>query len=148
MLTVRKILDAKKGQIVWTISSKVTVYEALVLMAQKDIGALLVVDNDVVGIFSERDYARKVILKGRSSKETTVGELMSAPVVAIQPDATVYECMSLMTTRKHRHMPVVENGKLIGVISIGDVVNSIMSEQETTIRDLENFICGFDAPKA
>jgi CBS domain-containing protein len=144
MLTVRNILESKVPG-VWHVSPDATAYEALELMAEKDIGALLVVDGgQVVGIFSERDYARKVILKGRSSKETTVGEIMSTPVCAITPDRTINECMALMTTRKHRHLPVIENGGLIGFISIGDVVNSIISDQRVLIHDLENFICGGD----
>jgi CBS domain-containing protein len=110
-------------------------------MAEKDIGALLVIkDGRLVGIFSERDYARKVILKGKSSKETTVGELMTTRVYSITPDMSVEECMALMTESRSRHMPVLENDKLIGIVTIGDVVNAIITEQKVIIKDLESYI--------
>lgn len=147
MLTVRQILEAK-GTNFWAVPPSATVYEALQLMADKDIGALLVLDHErVAGIFSERDYARKVILKGRSSKETTVSELMSTPVSTVRSDQTIEDCMKLMTSRKYRHLPVVDGNTLMGVISIGDVVNALISSQKTTIRDLETFICGADYPQ-
>ncbi len=142
MLTVKEILESK-GTHYWSISPKATVYEALQVMADKDIGAILVMEhNRVLGIFSERDYARKVILRGKSSKETTVAELMSSPVVTVTPDDAVEYCMALMTVKKHRHLPVVYKGVVTGVISIGDVVNAIISSQKVTIRDLEQYICG------
>ena len=120
-----------------------TVYDALVKMAQKDIGALLVEDNDkLVGIFSERDYARKVVLEGKKSKESTVGEMMSTELTVVGLNNTMRECMALMSQKKIRHIPVVDNDKLEGVISIGDVVNRIMQDQEATIKDLENYIYG------
>ncbi len=142
MITVRKVLSNKGGH-VWRIAPQATAYEALQLMADRDIGALLVVDGeDIVGVFSERDYARKVILKGRSSKVTSVGELMNSPVFYIEPDKTIEECMALMTAKRMRHLPVLEHGRLIGMISIGDVVNALITEQKITISDLENFITG------
>jgi CBS domain-containing protein len=142
MITVRKVL-VKKGGNVWKIAPQATAYDALQLMADRDIGALLVVDGeDIVGVFSERDYARKVILKGRSSKVTSVGELMNSPVFYIEPDKTIEECMALMTAKRMRHLPVLEHGRLMGMISIGDVVNALITEQKITISDLENFITG------
>lgn len=142
MVTVRKLLESKSGE-VWSIPSSLTAFKALEIMADKDVGALLVIDDgELVGVFSERDYARKVILKGRSSKETSVGELMTRVLVYVSPDHTVGDCMTLMSAKRVRHLPVVENGQLIGIITIGDVVNSVISEQEVTIQDLENYITG------
>jgi predicted transcriptional regulator len=136
MSSVKEILKSKGTQY-WSISPKATAYEALQLMADKDIGAILVMEHDkVVGIFSERDYARKVILKGKSSKETMVGELMTSPVVAVTPADTLDRCMALMTVYKHRHLAVLDNGRVTGVISIGDVVNAVIITQKITIRDL------------
>jgi CBS domain-containing protein len=148
MITVRKIMTSK-GRDVWTISPHATAYEALQLMAEKDIGALPVIDDgQLVGVFSERDYARKVILKGKSSKETTVGELMTKPVFYITPDRTIEDCMALMTAIRGRHLPVIDNGRVIGVVSIGDVVNTIITEQKVAIRDLQNYITGQDYASA
>ena len=142
MFSVKEILKSK-GSHYWSISPKATAYEALQLMADKDIGAILVMEHDkVVGIFSERDYARKVILRGKSSKETTVGELMSSPVVVVSQDDTLDYCMALMTVNKHRHLPVLDNDRVAGVVSIGDVVNAVITTQRMTIRDLEQYICG------
>ena len=139
MLKVRDVLRTK-GSDIWFIGPKATAYEALQTMADKDIGALLVIERgNVVGIFSERDYARKVILKGRSSKETSVEELMTREVYSITPDKPIEECMALMTAMRCRHLPIFENNQLIGIVSIGDVVNAIISEQKITIRDLENY---------
>jgi CBS domain-containing protein len=144
MITVRKILTAKGGD-VWSISPHATAFEALQLMAEKDIGALPVIENgQLVGVFSERDYARKVILKGKSSKETAVGELMTKPVFYITPDKTIEDCMALMTAIRGRHLPVIENGRVVGVVSIGDVVNAVITEQKVAIRDLQNYITGQD----
>ncbi len=142
MLTVKDVLK-KKGNDIWSIGSGETVYKALELMAEKNIGALLVIDNGhVVGIFSERDYARKVILKGKSSRETSVGELMTKDVYSITSDKSVEECLALMTAAHCRHMPVYENNQLAGLVTIGNVVNTIIAQQKTTISDLENYITG------
>ncbi len=142
MLKVMDVLKSKDNNI-WSVSPQETAYKALEIMADKNIGALLVIDEgQIVGVFSERDYARKVILKGKSSKETNVGELMSSPVIYISPEKSIEECMALMTTTRHRHMPVIENGKLIGLVSIGDVVNAIITTQKITIQDLNNYITG------
>jgi CBS domain-containing protein len=142
MRVVMQILQAKGSQ-VWTIEPQATVYEALKFMAEKEIGALVVVeDGRVVGIFSERDYARKVILEGKSSKETHVEDIMTNRVITVTPDTTVDACMGLMTDRHIRHLPVIDNSNLVGVISIGDVVKSIISEQKYLIEHLENYIVG------
>lgn len=142
MLTVKDVLK-KKGNDIWSIGSGETVYKALELMAEKNIGALLVIDNgQIVGIFSERDYARKVILKGKSSRETSVGELMTKDVYSITSDKSVEECLALMTAAHCRHMPVYENNQLAGLVTIGNVVNTIIAQQKTTISDLENYITG------
>jgi CBS domain-containing protein len=140
--TVQSILKAKGNQ-VWSLSPEATVYEAIGLMADKHVGALLVVaEGRLAGIISERDYARKVILKGHSSKEMQVREIMTSPVVTVTPQHTVAECMRIMTDRRIRHLPVVDGGELAGVISIGDVVNAIISAQAETIRHLSNYITG------
>ncbi len=140
--TVEEILN-QKGHDVWTISPKATVMEALKLMAEKHIGALVVThDDEVVGIISERDYARKVILRGRSSINTHVKEIMTEKVYYVNPKTTAEECLILTTQQSIRHLPVLEDGKLIGLISIGDVVKSVIGEQETTIRELSDYITG------
>ncbi len=140
MLKVIDILNSK-GSTIWSISSNETAYNALEIMGEKDIGVLLVIDEDrLVGAFSERDYARKVILKGKSSKDTTVGELMTTPVYSIHQDKGVEECMALMTASRSRHLPVIGEDKLIGVISMGDVVNAIITIQKYEIHDLKNYI--------
>ena len=142
MPNVQQLLNAKSTAI-WTISSTASVYEALELMAQKEIGALPVVDNgQIVGIFSERDYARKVILKGRASKTTTVGELMASKIFFVRSDATVEQCMALMTEKHVRHLPVLNDHKLIGIISIGDLVKAIITDQAITIQSLQDYITG------
>jgi CBS domain-containing protein len=140
--TVRDLLRAKPPE-VWTIEPKASVYEALELMAAKDIGAVLVLDDGMLaGIFSERDYARKVVLHGRTSRETTVGELMTGVLFYVTLHQTVEECLALMTQKHVRHLPVMEGAHLVGMISIGDAVKAVMSEQETTIRHLETYITG------
>lgn len=140
--TVRGILGTK-GRTVWSVTPETTVYDALSLMADKDIGALIVVSEDrVVGIFSERDYARKVILMGRSSKDVQVHEIMSSPVLGVTPDHTIEDCMKIVTANRVRHLPVMEAGALAGVISIGDLVNAIISEQAETIQALSAYISG------
>jgi len=142
MITVRDILRAK-GQQVWWISPDATVFSALKLMAEKNIGALVVLDGEILaGIFSERDYARKVILKGKASKETFVREIMTSEVTTVRPSQLVDECMALMTDKRIRHLPVFEGEKLVGLISIGDVVKAVISEREFTIKQLESYITG------
>lgn len=142
MVTVKQMLE-EKGSEVWTISPEATVYEALKIMADKDIGALIVVQNDqVVGIISERDYARKVMLRAKSSLDTPVKDIMSTEIYYVEPEVSAEECMALMTEKRIRHLPVMENGKLIGVISIGDAVKSIISTQKVTIEHLQNYIMG------
>jgi CBS domain-containing protein len=140
--SVRQLILAK-GNRVHTISPEATVFEALERMAMFDIGALVVVEGErVVGIFSERDYARKVVLMGRVSRETKVKEIMTDEVITVTPDTTVGECMAIMTGKRIRHLPVLEEGKLAGLVSIGDVVKAIMSEQEFMIAELESYITG------
>ncbi|MGH7831129.1 MAG: CBS domain-containing protein [Candidatus Binatia bacterium] len=142
MKFVTEILKAK-GHDVWTVSSDSTVYDALQMMADKNVGALMVVEGDrLAGVFSERDYARKIILKGKASKDTLVSEIMSTEVVWVRPDQTVEVCMNLMTNKRIRHLAVLKEGRLVGVISIGDIVKAIMSEQEFTIQQLEHYITG------
>ncbi|MCZ2074467.1 MAG: CBS domain-containing protein [Bryobacteraceae bacterium] len=140
--TVCSILRRKGGE-AWTISPESTVYDALLMLADRDIGALLVVESGrLVGIISERDYARKVILKDKKSKDTTVHEIMATDLVTVTPDHTVDECMRIMTRHRIRHLPVLEKGKLAGLVSIGDLVNSIISAQAETINQLSNYIKG------
>jgi CBS domain-containing protein len=142
MVTVRQILK-NKGSQAWSTEPQVTVYAALQLMAEKDIGALLVLeDGKLVGIFSERDYARKVILHGKTSAETRVSEIMTSGVVTVGPDQTIGECMALMTEKRFRHLPVVEGNRVLGVVSIGDVVKAIISDQQFVINQLEDYITG------
>jgi len=132
-----------KGRDVWTVSPDATVYDALQVMADKNVGALMVVEDDtLVGVFSERDYARKIILQGKASKDTLVREIMSTELVCVRPDQTIRICMELMTHKRTRHLPVLDEGRLAGVISIGDVVKAIISEQEFTIQQLEHYIAG------
>lgn len=140
--TVGQILKAK-GSHVWWLPPEATVYEAIALMAEKRIGAVVVCEQGrPVGIVSERDYARKVILKGRSSKETLVREIMSSPLITVTPQHTVDECMRIMTTHRVRHLPVMEGERLAGIVSIGDLVNAIISAQAATIHQLRNYIAG------
>ncbi len=136
MKTVGELLQAK-GHDIWSVAPDATVYEALELMAEKDVGALMVIDaGKLVGIMSERDYARKVILKGRFSKETPVREIMTEKVMYVGPDDTIEECMALMAEMRQRHLPVFEGDRLIGVISIGDVGKAIIAEQKLEIEEL------------
>ena len=142
MITVKDMLD-QKGHKAWTIDPEATVYEALELMAKKGLGALIVTDKDeVVGIMSERDYARKIILMGRQSQDTPVRDIMTKEVYGVHLETTAEECMALMTDKHIRHLPVCKEGKLAGVISIGDVVKAVMSQQKVTIETLENYIMG------
>jgi CBS domain-containing protein len=140
MQTVEELLKSK-GSEVWAVGPEATVYEALEIMADKEVGALVVVkEGSLVGIFSERDYARKVILRGKSSKDTPVADLMTREIICASPKSTVTECMALMTVRKARHLPVVEDGRLRGVISIGDIVSEIISNQNFTIQEMQRYI--------
>jgi CBS domain-containing protein len=140
MKSVKQLLGAKGGQI-YSVRPDSKVIEALRLMADKNVGALVVLEGTrLIGIFSERDYARKVILQGKSSGEISVREIMTSDVVTIEPERTVEECMALVTSRRIRHLPVVENEQLLGVISIGDLVKEVIAEQEQTIRQLESYI--------
>ncbi len=142
MKTVRDVLK-EKGNQVWSISAGASVYDALKLMAEKGIGALVVLDGEnVVGIFSERDYAREVELKGRTARDTSVGDIMTHKVIYIQPDNTVEECMAVMTHRRIRHLPVMDEGRLVGLVSIGDIVKAVISEQQFMIQQLEHYITG------
>ena len=132
-----------KGKDIWSIEPRESAFKALETMAQRNVGALLVIDKGkLVGIFSERDYARKVILKGKSSKETTVGELMTPDVFYASPENTLQETMALMTAKHIRHMPVLKDGRLIGMVTLGDVVKQIISEQKFTIKELAKYISG------
>ncbi len=140
--TVASILGAK-GSATWSVTPDESVYAALELMADKNVGALVVIDRgSLVGIISERDYARKVILMARGSKETPVAEIMTADPVTCTSDTTVTECMSVMTDKRFRHLPVVDDGQLVGVISIGDVVRAVIEEQKFLIDQLESSITG------
>jgi CBS domain-containing protein len=142
MATVRKLLEQKEKGF-WTIMPDATAYEALQIMAEKNVGALLVVEgSSLLGIFTERDYSRKVVLKGRSSKETPVSELMTISVYCVSPEDTTEQCMEIMNGRHLRHLPVLEAGHLVGLVSMRDVVKMIISEKELTIKDLELFISG------
>jgi CBS domain-containing protein len=140
MQTIRKILS-EKGNEIWSTAPNDTVYDALQIMAQKDVGALMVVEGGkLVGIFSERDYARKVILLGKSSKKTSVKEIMTPHVIYATPDMTNEQGLALMSAKRIRHLPVLDGDKLVGMVSIGDLVRSIISEQKETITQLEQYI--------
>ncbi len=140
MLRVKNLLDRKPGE-VWSIEPEDPVLEAIQIMADRHVGALPVVRNgELLGIVSERDYARKVILLGRSSAETPVWQIMSSPVITVMPDDTVRHCMTLVTERRIRHLPVLDDGILVGIVSIGDLVKAVIEEQQETIEQLERFI--------
>lgn len=142
MAKVKEILDIK-GRDIWTIEADASVYDAMRLMADKSVGALLVMDGEKLeGIISERDYARKVILQGRSSRTTQVSEIMTARVAYAELDQDIEECMAVMTDKRIRHLPVIEADRVIGVISIGDLVKSIITEQKFIIEQLVRYING------
>jgi CBS domain-containing protein len=142
MQTVQQLLGAKGGQ-VFSVSPGDSVRQAIEIMATRHVGALLVLDQDrLLGIISERDYARKVILMNRSSQDTSVRDIMTAPAVTVSPEASVHECMQLMTARRFRHLPVVEEGRVVGVLSIGDLVKAVIDEQSAHIEQLERYIAG------
>ena len=143
MKTAAQILGSKPDRTVHTMEPTASVYEAVRLMADKNIGALVVVERGkVVGIVSERDYARKIVLMARSSNDTPVGDIMSSPVMYVHPNQTSEECMALMTENRLRHLPVMDGGQLIGLISIGDLVKATISEQQFIIEQLEHYITG------
>jgi CBS domain-containing protein len=142
MITVKEMLKEKDGGVL-TISPQDTVYKALEVMAEKNLGALVVVEDEkVVGMFSERDYARNIILKGKSSKNTLVKDLMNSKVCYVRPEQTLNDCMALFTEKRIRHLPVLDGEKLIGIVSIGDAVKQHIVDQEFTIKQLENYISG------
>ena len=144
--TISEILS-HKGATTWSISPDATVFEAIQMMADKNVGALLVTVNDkLVGIISERDYLRKVGLKERASKETPVREVLSGHVIHVTPNHTVDECLRLMTEHRVRHLPVLDGEKIAGVVSIGDLVNWVISAQRSTIHQLETYITGYPTP--
>ena len=140
MTTVQRLLE-NKGHLVWSIAPDASVFEAVQLMADKRVGALMVVEqNELVGVVSERDYAREIVLKDRVSRDTPVSAIMTRRVLYVRPDQTLDECMALMTEKNLRHLPVLDNGRLIGVISMRDVVKDLISEKEFMIAQLENYI--------
>ena len=140
--TIASVLN-NKGARIWSIDPEATILDAIALMAEKAIGALVVVsEGRLVGIISERDYARKVILQGRSSKDTHVREIMTSSVITVSPEKTVDECMRIITNNRVRHLPVMRGGEVIGVISIGDLVRAIIAEQAATIDHLDSYIAG------
>ena len=141
-MTVRDVLE-RKGSDIWSIAPDASVYDAIELMADKGIGALLVTEGErLCGIVSERDYARKVVLKGRSSSDTQVKDIMTARVLYVGRERSIEECMALMTEKRVRHLPVMEDDRLIGILSVGDVIKAIISKQEFIIEQLEDYIKG------
>ena len=142
MKTVDQILN-EKGHDVWSVHPEDTVFDSLQLMSDKGVGSMLVMDGDkLVGIVTERDYARKVILEGKSSKDTIVRDIMSGKVLCVSPERTVDECMALMTDKRARHLPVVDHKSVVGVVSIGDLVKAMISEQQILIDQLQHYITG------
>jgi CBS domain-containing protein len=140
MKTVQQLLESKRYSVV-SVAPSTTVLDALKVMAEKEIGAVIVIDGEhLVGIFSERDYARKVVLQGKASKDTPVREIMTERVVCVRPEQSIEDCMGLMTDKRIRHLPVLEHKKVIGVVSIGDVVKEMLSEKEFVIKQLESYI--------
>ena len=143
MTTAAQILNSKSDKTIYTTTPATTVFDAVKLMAEKSIGALVVMEGEtVVGLITERDYARRIVLMARSSKETPVRDIMTSQVLCVRPDRTSEECMVLMTEKRLRHLPVMDKGKLIGLISIGDLVKDVISEQKFIIQQLEHYITG------
>lgn len=143
MHTVQQILSQKTVSEIWSIRPDATVLEAIQMMADRHVGALLVMEGkELRGIISERDYAREVILKGRASKDTLVGQIMSTPVISVSSSQLVCDSLSLMTNNRIRHLPVVDNDTVVGIVSIGDLVKDVIDDQQTTIEQLENYIRG------
>ena len=143
MTTAAQILSGKSNRATFSTTPTTSVFDAVAQMAEQNVGALVVKDGEaVVGLISERDYARKVVLMARSSRETQVREIMSSPVVSVRPTQTVEECMALMTDRRLRHLPVMDDGQLLGVISIGDLVKQVITDQKHVIEQLEHYIRG------
>src|SRR5438067_11798569 len=143
--TINEILH-QKAKTIWCVPPETTVFEAIQIMADKNIGALLVTEQDkLIGILTERDYTRKVALKGKSSKQTPVKEILSGDIIQVTPAHTVEECMRLMTTHRVRHLPVLNSGQILGIVSIGDLVNWIISVQNSTIHQLQTYITGYPA---
>jgi CBS domain-containing protein len=140
--SVRQVLEGK-GSATLSLPPSATVFEALEAMAKNDVGSVVVADGDcLLGIFTERDYARKLILQGRSSKETRVSELMTSNILTVSPTQTIDDCMAMITDNRVRHLPVVEKGRIIGIISIGDVVKAVIADQQRTIQQLSSYIAG------
>ena len=143
MTTAAQILKSKRDQTIYSTTPAASVFDAVKLMAEKSIGALVVIDGEtVVGLITERDYARKIVLMARSSRETPVRDIMTTSVMYVRPDQTNEDCMALITENRLRHLPVMDKGKLIGLISIGDLVKDIISEQQFVIQQLEHYIMG------
>ena len=143
MLNVKQLLAGKPHSRVWSVRADQTVIEALELMADRNIGALLIMDGDALrGIFSERDYARKGILQGRKAKTTPITEVMTSSVFVVEPHHSIDDCMKLMTEKRIRHLPVLDQNRVIGLLSIGDIVNAIITEQKNRIQSLEHYITG------
>jgi CBS domain-containing protein len=143
MKNVAHILRSKPDQTVHTVPPSISMFDALKMMAEKNIGAVVVVEGErVVGIVSERDYARKIVLAGRTSRDTIIRDIMTSPVLYVEPQQSTDECMAIMTQNRLRHLPVLENGKLVGLVSIGDLVKDIISEQDFMIQQLHHYITG------
>ncbi|MBN1305990.1 MAG: CBS domain-containing protein [Anaerolineales bacterium] len=148
MITVKQLIQAKEDTGAISVASTDNVYRALEVMAENNIGAVLVIENDqMVGIFTERDYARKVILQGRCSLDTAITEIMTDQIITVQPEQTLEECMVLMAQKQIRHLPVLENKQLAGIISMRDVVDAIISDKENLIKNLEDYILGTGYPR-
>lgn len=142
-MLVQHVMGNKPVNAIWSVTQDNTVFEALELMAEKNIGAVLVLeDNELIGIFSERDYARKVILQGRGSKDTLIRDVMTSRVITVETDEQIEQCMQIMSDKHIRHLPVNQRGQLVGIISINDIVSAIISEQKEHINTLESYISG------